>query len=45
MNKMLVARLQRIKDLYAWGDLDKHEYRTQRDAIQTELRIGACRCT
>ena len=33
----LESRLQRIKDLYAWGDATKEEYQAQRDAIQSEL--------
>ena len=34
----LESRLQRIKDLYAWGDITKNEYQAQRDAVQSELR-------
>ena len=31
------SRLQRIKELYTWGDITKQEYRIQRDVVQREL--------
>ena len=33
----LEARLQRIKDLYGWGDISKEQYVVERDAINREL--------
>ena len=33
----LEGRLQRVRDLYTWGDIPREEYHTQRDAIQSEL--------
>lgn len=31
------ARLSRLKDLYAWGDLTREEYQAERDAAEREL--------
>ena len=33
----LEVRLQRIKNLYAWGDITKKQYMVERDAINREL--------
>ena len=33
----LKVRLQRIKDLYGWGDITKEQYVVERDAIKREL--------
>jgi hypothetical protein len=35
--RQLQARLERIKDLYAWGDPTREQYRTERDALDCEL--------
>ena len=31
------ARLERIKELYSWGDLDRDAYRRERDSLNAEL--------
>jgi site-specific DNA recombinase len=33
----LHARLARLKDLYAWGDLTREEYEAERDTVEREL--------
>ena len=35
--KRLEAKLERLKNLYAWGDLKDAEYRTQRDEVRAAL--------
>jgi hypothetical protein len=31
------GRLERLKELYAWGDLQREDYQAQRDALEQEL--------
>ncbi|MEA2582142.1 MAG: site-specific recombinase, partial [Thermomicrobiales bacterium] len=33
----LTGRLARIKELYTWGDMDRAEYRAERDRLESEL--------
>jgi site-specific DNA recombinase len=35
--RQLRARLERLKELYAWGDLTREQYQTERDAVEREL--------
>lgn len=35
--RKVTARLERIKELYAWGDLDREAYQRERDALTAEL--------
>ena len=35
--RQVVSPLERIRELYAWGDLDRSAYRQERDALTTEL--------
>ena len=33
------AQLERIKNLYKWGDMSKEDYLKEKDAVQKELRV------
>ena len=35
--RQIISRLERIRELYGWGDLDRSAYRQERDALTTEL--------
>jgi site-specific DNA recombinase len=35
--QQLQTRLERLKELYAWGDLTRERYQRERDAIESEL--------
>jgi hypothetical protein len=35
--RQIFSRLERIRELYGWGDLDRSAYRQERDALTTEL--------
>jgi len=36
--RKLESRLERLKELYSWGDMTREEYRAERDQIATRLR-------
>ncbi len=39
--KRLELRLERLKELYSWGDIDRSVYQRERDQIQQQLRTLA----